>query len=108
MRYKCRPGVIAVQENLRQLCVFKLANESGKPWFWWDYVTRFGDECSMVDRTYDEDCAEKARTGTPSLGVLLLRLSPIGASSLSLVGQAPGLSPACSSNLLSKHCRIRV
>jgi len=54
---------MAVQENLRQLCVFKLANESGKPWLWWDYVTKFGDECSMVDRTYDEDCAEKVRRG---------------------------------------------
>jgi len=53
--------VIVLQENLRQLCVFKLANESGKPWLWWDYVTKFGDECSMVDRTYDEDCAEKVR-----------------------------------------------
>ena len=51
--------VIAVQENLRQLCVFKLANDSGKPWLWWEYVTKFGDECSMVDKTYDEDCAEK-------------------------------------------------
>ena len=47
------------QENLRQLCVFRLANESGKPWMWWDYVTRFGEECTMVGHTYDEACAEK-------------------------------------------------
>ena len=51
----------AVQENLRQLCVFKLANETGQPWHWWDYVTKFGDECSMDDRTYDEACAERVR-----------------------------------------------
>ena len=52
-----------MQENLRQLCVFKLANDSGQPWFWWDYVTRFGDQCSMDDKTYDEACAEKVRVG---------------------------------------------
>ena len=24
-----------LQENLRQLCVFKMANDSGKPYLWW-------------------------------------------------------------------------
>lgn len=48
-----------LQENLRQLCVYRLANESGKPWVWWDYITRFGSVCSMHDRTYNQDCAEK-------------------------------------------------
>jgi hypothetical protein len=52
-------GADIVQENLRQLCVFRLANESGKPWLWWDYIVRFGEECSMHDRTYNQDCAEK-------------------------------------------------
>ena len=50
-----------LQENLRQLCVFQLAKDGGKPWMWWDYVTKFGDECTMVGKTYDEDCAEKVR-----------------------------------------------
>ncbi len=48
-----------LQENLRQLCVFRLANESGKPWVWWDYIVRFGEECSMHDHTYNQACAEK-------------------------------------------------
>ena len=63
-----------LQENLRQLCVFKLANESGKPWLWWEYVTKFGDECSMVDRTYDEDCAEKVHNTAPRQRVVLSSL----------------------------------
>jgi hypothetical protein len=48
-----------LQENLRQLCVFKLANESGVPWKWWEYVTRFGDECKMSENQYNEECAER-------------------------------------------------
>ena len=50
-----------LQENLRQLCVFQLAKASGKSWLWWDYVTRFGEQCTMANHTYDEDCAEKVR-----------------------------------------------
>ena len=49
------------QENLRQLCVFKLANASGQPWQWWDYVTRFANECKMSEQKYNEECAEKVR-----------------------------------------------
>ena len=49
------------QENLRQLCVFKLANQSEQPWQWWDYVTRFADECKMSEQNYNEECAEKVR-----------------------------------------------
>ncbi|KAJ8439609.1 hypothetical protein Cgig2_017176 [Carnegiea gigantea] len=30
-------GKDVVIENLRQLCVFKVANETKKPWIWWDY-----------------------------------------------------------------------
>eukprot|EP00887_Chlorella_sp_A99_P001340 scaffold14.g1340.t1 len=51
-------GADVVQENLRQLCVFKLANDSGKPWLWWDYVTRFGEQCDMDSKKYGQECAE--------------------------------------------------
>ena len=44
--------------------MYRLANESGKPWVWWDYITRFGAECSMHDRTYNQDCAEKVSLGS--------------------------------------------
>ncbi|KAI3843393.1 hypothetical protein MKW92_032617 [Papaver armeniacum] len=33
-------GKDVVVQNLRQVCLHKVANESGKPWLWWDYVTR--------------------------------------------------------------------
>lgn len=48
-----------VQENLRQLCVFQLANATGKSWLWWDYNTAFGEKCSMKDKNYNQECAEK-------------------------------------------------
>ena len=52
-------GADIVAENLRQLCVFKLANATTKPWLWWDYVTRFGESCTMASKKYGPDCAEK-------------------------------------------------
>ena len=48
-----------MQENLRQLCVFKLASEAGQSYRWWEYVTKFGEECTMADNKYNSDCAEK-------------------------------------------------
>ena len=48
-----------MQENLRQLCVFKLANDSSVPWKWWEYVTMFGEQCRMADNQYNEECAER-------------------------------------------------
>lgn len=52
-------GSEVVQENLRQLCVFELGNASGRPWVWWDYVTRFAARCSMDTEAYGEKCAEE-------------------------------------------------
>ncbi|XP_057867292.1 vacuolar-sorting receptor 6 [Cryptomeria japonica] len=51
-------GKDVVIENLRQLCVFRVANESNKPWVWWDYVTDFHIRCPMKDKKYNQDCAE--------------------------------------------------
>uniref|UniRef100_A0A0D6R212 EGF-like calcium-binding domain-containing protein n=1 Tax=Araucaria cunninghamii TaxID=56994 RepID=A0A0D6R212_ARACU len=51
-------GKDVVIENLRQLCVFRVANESGKPWLWWDYVTDFHLRCPMKDKKYNKECAE--------------------------------------------------
>ncbi|KAI3474297.1 hypothetical protein Pfo_029085 [Paulownia fortunei] len=39
-------GKDVVVQNLRQSCFFKVANESGKPWQWWDYVTDFSNPLS--------------------------------------------------------------
>ena len=42
------------QENLRQLCVFNLGSKAGRPWVWWDYTTRFSEECSMEANRYGQ------------------------------------------------------
>ncbi|KAI5075574.1 hypothetical protein GOP47_0009650 [Adiantum capillus-veneris] len=52
-------GKDVVTENLRQLCVFKVANASNKPWVWWDYVTDFHIRCPMSEKKYNQECAEK-------------------------------------------------
>ncbi|KAJ4716155.1 Vacuolar-sorting receptor 1 [Melia azedarach] len=51
-------GKDVVLENLRQLCVFRVANESSKPWVWWDYVTDFQIRCPMREKKYNKDCAD--------------------------------------------------
>ncbi|MQL92098.1 hypothetical protein Taro_024717 [Colocasia esculenta] len=51
-------GKDVVTENLRQLCVFRVANESKRPWLWWDYVTDFHIRCPMKENKYNKDCAD--------------------------------------------------
>ncbi|KAL0925991.1 hypothetical protein M5K25_004371 [Dendrobium thyrsiflorum] len=51
-------GKDVVVENLRQLCVFRVANESKKPWNWWDYVTDFHIRCPMKEKKYNKECAD--------------------------------------------------
>ncbi|GFP88634.1 vacuolar-sorting receptor 3 [Phtheirospermum japonicum] len=51
-------GKDVVLENLRQLCVFRVAKESGKAWVWWDYVTDFQIRCPMKEKKYGNECAE--------------------------------------------------
>jgi hypothetical protein len=36
-----------VVENLRKLCVHRVANAFGLPWVWWDYVVDYHLRCSM-------------------------------------------------------------
>nr|GMD43257.1 vacuolar-sorting receptor 1-like isoform X1 [Ipomoea batatas] len=52
-------GKDVVLQNLRQACFFKVANDSGKPWLWWDYVTDFSIRCPMKDKKYTEECANE-------------------------------------------------
>ncbi|XP_057429809.1 vacuolar-sorting receptor 6-like [Lotus japonicus] len=51
-------GKDVVYENLRQLCVHRVANESSRSWVWWDYVTDFHVRCSMKEKRYSKECAE--------------------------------------------------
>ncbi|XP_044472977.1 vacuolar-sorting receptor 1-like [Mangifera indica] len=52
-------GREVVVQNLRQACFFKIANESRKPWLWWDYVTDFAIRCPMKDKKYNKECADE-------------------------------------------------
>lgn len=53
-------GKDVVVENLRQLCVHKVAGEMmQKPWVWWDYVTDFQIRCPMTEKKYNQECAEQ-------------------------------------------------
>ncbi|XP_076890695.1 vacuolar-sorting receptor 7-like [Bidens hawaiensis] len=51
-------GKQVVLENLRQLCVHRVANETNRSWVWWDYVTDFHIRCSMKKQKYSIGCAE--------------------------------------------------
>ncbi|XP_057494588.1 vacuolar-sorting receptor 3-like [Actinidia eriantha] len=64
-------GKDVVLENLRQLCVFKVANETRKPWVWWDYVTDFQIRCPMKEKKYNKECAD---TVIRSLGLDLKKI----------------------------------
>uniref|UniRef100_A0A1J3HNY9 Vacuolar-sorting receptor 5 n=3 Tax=Noccaea caerulescens TaxID=107243 RepID=A0A1J3HNY9_NOCCA len=61
-------GKDVVYENLRQLCVHRVAKENNSSWVWWDYVTDFNIRCSMKEKKYSKECAE---TVVESLGLSL-------------------------------------
>ncbi|KAG0457703.1 hypothetical protein HPP92_022583 [Vanilla planifolia] len=65
-------GKDVVIQNLRQACFFKVANESRKPWLWWDYVTDFSIRCPMKDKKYSKECAEDVIN---SLGIDLKKIN---------------------------------
>lgn len=53
-------GADIVIDNLRALCVFDVANKSNTPWLWWDYVSEFGEQCTMKNGKFAaRSCAEK-------------------------------------------------
>lgn len=64
-------GKDVVLQNLRQVCFYKVANESGKPWLWWDYVTDFSIRCPMKEKKYTKECADQV---IESLGRLMFGL----------------------------------
>ncbi|KAJ8439607.1 hypothetical protein Cgig2_017174 [Carnegiea gigantea] len=61
-------GKDVVLENLRQLCVFKVANETEKPWIWWDYIEKcMGDpEADAENPVLKEE--QEAQIGKGSRG----------------------------------------
>ncbi|KAG9151405.1 hypothetical protein Leryth_024845 [Lithospermum erythrorhizon] len=64
-------GKDVVLENLRQLCVFRVVNETKKPWVWWDYVTDFQIRCPMKEKKYNKECADSVIS---SLGLDLKKI----------------------------------
>ncbi|CAA0385999.1 Vacuolar-sorting receptor 1 [Arabidopsis thaliana] len=51
-------GKDVVVQNLRQACVYRVMNDTGKPWVWWDYVTDFAIRCPMKEKKYTKECAD--------------------------------------------------
>ncbi|KAF0894036.1 hypothetical protein E2562_033916 [Oryza meyeriana var. granulata] len=51
-------GRDVVLENLRQLCVHRVANARNASWLWWDYVADYHLRCSMTGNHYTRRCAE--------------------------------------------------
>ncbi|KAK3143744.1 hypothetical protein QOZ80_4AG0304400 [Eleusine coracana subsp. coracana] len=51
-------GRDVVVENLRQLCVHRVANAHNRSWVWWDYVADYHLRCSMKENKYTRRCAE--------------------------------------------------
>lgn len=72
-------GKDVVIENLRQLCVHRVANESNRPWVWWDFVTDFHVRCSMKEKKYSKECAEDVIKSlrTPTTSLVSYNLVPI-------------------------------
>ena len=46
-----------VLENLRSICVFRVANSTARPELWWRYMTLVGAGCSMKSDRYSSACA---------------------------------------------------
>jgi hypothetical protein len=55
--------------NLRQLCVHRVANESGHPWTWWDYKLR----CSMKEKYSNPRAGTRGRSHRTRSGCLWTR-----------------------------------
>lgn len=66
-------GKDVVVQNLRQACFFKVANDSGKPWQWWDYVTDFAIRCPMRAHRYTEECSDQVVQSLGRLDVFMFR-----------------------------------
>lgn len=56
-------GAHVVRENVRQMCVFQVANATGEPAKWWDYVVKFQVDCTVnKEVSWTEQCARTSMT----------------------------------------------
>ncbi|KAE8804082.1 protein TSS [Hordeum vulgare] len=52
-------GRDVVLENLRQLCVHRVANSRNASWAWWGFLADYRVRCSMREKKYSRRCAEE-------------------------------------------------
>lgn len=45
-----------VEENKRQLCVYKIASDKKEPWKWWTYAADFAEHCTMKNGRFADRC----------------------------------------------------
>ena len=58
-------GIDVVQENLRQLCVFEVVNQTNEEYKYWDYVVDFADRCFGEEGITSENfkqCSDETAT----------------------------------------------
>lgn len=61
------PAVQVVEENKRQMCIYKLAKERHEPWLWWTFAAGYSLRCTMANGKFgDAACAE---TETRAIGL---------------------------------------
>lgn len=51
-----------LQENLRQMCLYDISMEDGKPEMWWKYSAAFWDACGVTKKKYGVSCSEKVNS----------------------------------------------
>jgi len=57
-------GSDVVEENIRQLCLFKELQKKNETGRWWTYATRHANECAMTKGAFDRSCAEGIMAGS--------------------------------------------
>ena len=57
-------GSDVVEENVRQLCMFKELQDKNDAAGWWTYAARHAAECSMTTGSFDRPCAEGIMRGS--------------------------------------------
>jgi len=51
-------GADVVRENLRSMCVWNIVNATAQPWKWFDYVSKFQQQCPLTATTFTLACSQ--------------------------------------------------
>jgi len=63
-------GLDVVQENLRQMCLFRHLNDTGRGQLWWDYVSQFITDCCQPADFLTGPCTSTAWSAQCSYNVM--------------------------------------